>query len=165
MNDMVRKHLPAFSLIEIMVVTAIISIASAIIMVQLSASRATQYVSSAATEVEATVRGAQNFALTGAQKQPGTKPCRFRVTWEGSTYSVWYHYKDNADACTQSMQLSSRVLSDGVAFDGDGNFEFTLPHAVLGSDQQIILTKGDVSQAVCLYTSGNILSVVGSECP
>lgn len=164
MNLFFRSHLRAYSLIELLVVVAIIGIATTIMMVDWSGSRTTRSLENAGKEVEAVVRGAQNFALTGVQSLPNTRPCGFRVEWGASTYDVLYRYR-NGDDCTESSPVGSYTLSGGVVFSGSGSFDFGLPHATLGADQHMILVKNGQSQSVCVYTNGRILSVAGSTCP
>lgn len=160
-----RNHLRAYSLIELLVVVAIIGSASTIMLVDWSGSRTTRSLENAGKEVEAVVRGAQNFALTGVQSLPNTRPCGFRVDWGGSAYSVTYLASAGGRCDPQSPTVGSYTLSSGVVFSGSGSFDFGLPHATLGADQHMIFVKNGQSQSVCVYTNGRILSVAGSTCP
>lgn len=165
MKRTMKKNLVALTLIEMLVVVAIIGITSSIVLVDWSGNRTVRYLDNAAQEVEGVVRSAQNSALTGAQGVVGTQPCRFRVSWGGSTYSILYYYKDGSGMCNQTSPLGSYTLTSGVTFSSVGNFEFTVPHATVSANQTILLTKLGVRHVVCVYTSGRVDHVAGATCP
>lgn len=157
--------LRAFTLLELLIVVAILGIISSILLVDSSGYRTTQHLDSAGREVEAVIRGAQNAALAGVQVAAADKPCGFRVTWGGSAYSVTYRYKDGAGACNQSSVFSTHALANGVSFSNAGNFEFVLPYGAVTANQTILLSKLAVFQAVCTYMDGRIITRSGNTCP
>lgn len=160
--------LPAFTLIEVMVVMAIIAIFSVIILIDWSGGRTAQQLDTASREVEAVIREAQNYALTGFQGGiSGSEPCQFRVNWTGTSYNITYRYKNAGGVCDAATDTIIRpyTLKNGVTFSGGGGFYFSLPHAgVPGGNQTIVLTKATIFRAVCV-SSGLISVRVGSTCP
>lgn len=164
------KNFKAFTLIEALIVVAIIAIVTAIILVSYSNSRTAQQLESAAREVEAAVREAQSYALTGYQGVVATDPCRFEVAWSGSTYSVTYWYKDTNDNCNRSLVLGSYAVRNGVAFTSGGSFYYTPPYATASfagtnASQAVVLTQSSSWQVVCVYANGLINNRTGASCP
>lgn len=167
MTFKIKKSLSAFTIIEMVVVLAIIGIITVIMLRDWSGGRTTQQLDSAGREVEAVVREAQNYALTGSQGVPGTEPCQFQITWGGAGYTTIYWYKNAAGACNQQLAgFRSYTLKNGVTFSAGGSFSFSLPHAgVVGGSQTILLTKSGASQVVCVSASGLISTQSGANCP
>lgn len=169
------KTLKAFTLIEILIVIAIIMIMSAVILTNYSSSRSAEQLESAAREVEAAVREAQSYALTGYQGVVGTDPCRFQVTWSGSSYSVTYWYKNSVtDACDRSLVLGSYAVRNGVTFNSGSNFYYTPPYATAvfspppppPTGLPIVLRQASTYHTVCVYARGVINNRTGqSTCP
>ena len=162
-----KENLFAFTLIELLVVVAIIGITSSIVLVEWSSGRIEKQLESSAREVEAVVREAQNFSLTGYQAVAGAgnEPCAFKVTWGGSVYSLTYFYGSGTD-CDQSLVLQSHTLQNGVTFSGGANFDFQLPHgSFVGATKVITLTKSGSTHTVCVYANGLINNISGAACP
>lgn len=158
----------AFTLIEVLVVLAILSIMSSVLLFDYSSGRVTQELEGTAREVASAFREAQNYALTGYQGVASTNPCRFVVAWSGSAYTTTYWYKDGSGACTLSTVLRSYTLGSGVVFSGTGNFYFTLPHASVsfaGASLPVALSKAGSNYVVCTYQSGLINHFSGTTCP
>lgn len=170
-----KHHLRAFTLIEALVTLAIISIMSVILLVGLSNSRTTQQLESAAREVEAAIREAQNYALTGYQDVANSDPCRFQILSTAGTpnYSIIYFYKDSNDACNRQDTIASYSLRNGVVFSAVSNFYYTLPYAKASFDSTdgtvekstILLTLSGASHVVCVYDNGLINNRSGTSCP
>lgn len=162
-----KQFLSAFTLIEVLVVTALISIMSAILLVDFGSGRITQQLEGSARVVVSAVREAQNFALTGHQGVAGTDPCAYEVAWSGTTYTLTYEYKDGAGVCSQSQLLNTSTLADGISFLGaSGNVSFAPPHAVMtpATTATIVLSKAGSDHAVCVCSSGLINNTVGNSC-
>ncbi len=156
----------AFTLIEVLIVVAILGITASVVFTNSSGSRTTQYLDNAGREVEAVVRRAQNAALTGVQVTASDKPCGYRVNWAaGSAYSITYRYKNGSGVCNQSSTLSAHALLNGVVFDNSGTVEFTLPHGTVAAPATIRLARQGVFQMVCVSATGRIVTVSGSVCP
>lgn len=158
----------AFTLIEIMIVLTILGILSSMLLADFSGSRVNQELEGAAREVAGAFREAQNYALTGYQGVANTDPCRFDVSWGGSTYTITYLYKDGAGVCGTPTVIRSYTLRSGAVFSGAGSYNFTLPHAVMsfgGVSLPVIVTKASHSYVVCSYSSGLINHYIGASCP
>lgn len=162
-----HDNLRAFTLIEVVVVMAIISIMTGVIMVSFGSGRTQKELETNAREFASVVREAQNYALTGREAIADTTPCSFGIAWSGGNYNVSYVYKTGG-ACTQSSIVGSYSLKNGVTFDNAGSFNFSLPHASLSfasGSRPAVLTKQSLSHVVCTYAEGRVLDQPGSACP
>jgi prepilin-type N-terminal cleavage/methylation domain-containing protein len=165
-----QTTIAAYTLIEVMIVLTLIGISSAIVFTGWSNGRVEQQLDSAGREVEAAIREAQNYALTGLQGVAGTEPCQFLVDWTGaaSTYRITYRSKNAGGVCDAATDTVIRpyVLKNGVTFSAGGNFSFSLPHAIVGGGPQtIVLTKAGSNQVVCVKVNGQIQTSAGVMCP
>lgn len=162
----------AFTLIEVLVAISILGILSTIILVNASGTRVTQDLEAGTREMVSFFRGVQNRALTGEQVGANTIPCRFEVTWDGASYSVIYHSKDNNGACVNTATIQSYTLRNGVVFSSPGNVRFTLPHAdvfdtagPVAVSKAVTLSKAGATYSVCIYKEGLINQIIGNTCP
>lgn len=167
----IQNNLKAFTLIEALITVAIISIATAVMLVNYSNTQATQRLESSAREVEAAVREIQGYALTGYQDVAGSDPCRFEISWTAGspTYNLNYYYKDqNTDACGPQSPIATYSLRNGVTFGSTGSFYFIPPWAVIypqGSNKTIMLNLSGSSHVVCIdEKSGRIDNWSGGSC-
>jgi type II secretion system protein H len=160
-----KKTRAGFTLIEVMIVVAIIGITSAAVFVSLSASRSTRGLDRASREVMASLREAQNYALSGRSANISDNNTYFGLQISSATdYSV----------TSSTSTISSYTLKDGVTFSsGATTIEFTLPRgdvrqggAPLAGSYRISLTKGGSSLYVCLYPTGRMVeNGPNSTCP
>lgn len=165
-----KKNLRAFTLIEVMVVVAIISIMAVIVIIPLGSGRIKRELEANAREFVGVVREAQNYALTGKQAVAGTDPCSFRVNWGGSNYTLTYWYKNVSGTCNQTFQMATYTLKNGVTFSNTSNLYFTLPHADLtfgapGPSIGATFIKQSSSHIACVYADGRISDQPGAICP
>jgi prepilin-type N-terminal cleavage/methylation domain-containing protein len=162
-----EKNLRGFTLIEIIIVVAIISIMAGLIIVPLGTSRVKKELETNAREFVGVVREAQNYALTGKQIG-GNTACAFYVIWTTpSTYSLKYTPSGSCGATPTN--IVSYSLKNGVTFSTGGSFNFALPHATLSfssGSQATVFKKGTISHVVCTYADGHISDRPGSTtCP
>ncbi len=151
-----KKTRAGFTLIEVMIVVAIIGITSATVFVSLSTSRSTRGLDRASREVLAALREAQNYALSGRSATISENNTYFGLQISSATtYSV----------VSSTSTIGSYSLKDGVAFtSGNTTIEFTLPRGevrqgggpLVGS-YRISVAKGGSSLYVCLYPTGRIV--------
>ncbi len=163
-----KNNSRAFTLIEVVVVMAIISIMTGVVIVSFGSGRVQRELETNAREFASIVREAQNYALTGRQAIAGTTPCSFGISWSGANYNISYIYRIGTGACTQTSLVNSYVLKNGVAFGNSGSFNFSLPHASLSfasGSSPAVLTKQSISHIVCTYAEGRIVDRPGSVCP
>lgn len=160
-----KNNAYGFTLIEAMVVIAIVSIMTGAVIASLGNGRVKRELETNAREFASVIREAQNNALTGKSAIAGTTPCGYQINWTaGSSYAMTYLYKSGA-ACDQSSPVASYVLKNGVSFSASGFFGFSLPHADLSGSSSAVLGKRSDSHAVCVYADGRILNQSGSSCP
>jgi len=156
MKNRNKNFLKAYTLLEVLVVMAIIGITSSILLVDFSSGRAAEEVENVSREVLAVFRETQNNALSGYQVVEDTRPCRFQISWSEAAYTVTYWYRDGAGDCTQSSVMGSYALRNGVRFSAADNFSFDLPRAGVSfseSSKGAVLAKNDATYVVCTYTS------------
>jgi prepilin-type N-terminal cleavage/methylation domain-containing protein len=135
---METKTKKGFTLLELMVVIAIMSIMSTLVIVSLAKSKNDRDVEAAGREVAAALREAQNDALTG---KSGTNqyPCSvtFQVTGGGSGYRLLYNYNSSpgqSDCGAAFQWIYNKALSSGVSISpGSGNTVFSVPHGTFSS--------------------------------
>ncbi|MFZ3031732.1 MAG: prepilin-type N-terminal cleavage/methylation domain-containing protein [Candidatus Moraniibacteriota bacterium] len=178
-----RQRQRAFTLIEILIVIAIITIFATVILIDSSQGRVRRETENAGREMESAMRVAQNYALTGRKVVddaiPTTAlPCYFMVRWDGglSSYAITYIYKNtSSDACSPSgpsFVLATYALKSGVTFNTTGSFYFSLPHAnifdgsgAITTSKGVIMEKVGIRQIACIYAGGRIERASGSTCP
>ena len=154
----------AVTFIELVIIVAIIGIMTSVLLVSTSGSRTDKALEAAAREVTATIREAQNYALTG--KGAGAGCNTYVFTYGAGAYSV-----SNGVACSVN---SSYALKNGVTFQNPGllSFSFAVPHGaisgiVFGTPRDIILDKSSKVIHVCVYSSGKIIEtdIGAAGCP
>lgn len=153
-----------FTLIEVMVVMAIISIMAGIIISSLGSGRAERELETNAREFASVVREAQNYALTGRQFVANTDPCAFQVDWSGSSYTLKYRYLDASRNCTQTSDILSYTLKNGVVFDNSSTVQFNVPHAVnaISGSENATFEKSSTYHRVCMYEDGRVTDYAGN---
>lgn len=162
------KNSAGFTLIEVLIAMAIMGIMAGIIAVSLGNGRIERELEANAREFTGVVREAQNYALTGKQAIVGTDPCRFRISWSGSSYTLTYWFKDTGEVCNQNSVMATYTLKNGVVFSNADAFYFTLPHATLdfaAVSKEVILNKQSINHVVCVYATGRISDQLGIICP
>lgn len=150
-----------FSLIEVLVVAAIIGIVTAIVIVGLTNHKDQKDAENAALVAAAKVREAQSAALTGRQYLSNTIPCSYRVAWGSSNITNSYIYKDGSDNCTQSTVMTTSVLPGGASFSDSGTIDFVLPHGAIASAYILDIQKNAAARVVCVSMDG-LVEVHGS---
>lgn len=180
-HDALTTSRRGFTLIEVIIVIAIISIVSSTILVSLASGRASRETERWGHTFAASVRQAQSYALTGRVANLTEENCYFaiRVT-DVSTYSVVNYYRAGGN-CDNVQVLETNTLTNGVQFTGVASYPkvyaFQLPRAAvytgtsgalapLGSTDIIGFTKAGTTRSVCLYPSGRVEEIgAGAVCP
>lgn len=152
-------HEPAnvrgFTLIEVLIVVAIIGIVSAMILVTFSGQRQTRNTERAAREVMAALREAQNYALSGRAGVISENNTYYGVTFTvGAAYSV----------VSSSGTIASYSLKNGIVASAASSVRFMLPRgevyiggAALSGSHRITLVNGASSRYICVYSTGRII--------
>lgn len=154
-------RLVGFTLVELTIVMGIISVMAVITLVGLNASREERMVQAASLQVAASLREAQNYALTGQTPAITTKNCWFGVEFPSATsYRTVRQAKDGSGNCTGTpVVLGTFPLTNNVTVAPTGTtVGFDLPRgtARFNSTLGITLTRGSISYRICVYPSGRI---------
>ncbi|MFA4817981.1 MAG: type II secretion system protein [Parcubacteria group bacterium] len=151
----------AFSLIELLVVVAIIGIMTTVALVSMQKNKTQKEVEVAARAVAAAVREAQNNALTGKN-----------VTTPGCSYTFAYGTGPcvgNTKYCISGCSTVQYVLQNGVTFLGSGKFDFAIPFGGISGlspdPLAIVLQKNSINYVVCVNSTGDVSDCAGSACP
>jgi len=150
------------TLSELLVAMAIASILASISLVYSGNQREIKALETAAREVSAAIREAQNYALTGKNAGPGCNSYTFSYT--NSNYSVNNNCNINY----------TYTLKNGVTFSNStlDSIHFSVPHGTVSgtgfnNNLKIIeLSKNNKKIKVCVYLSGKIVETnIGGSCP
>lgn len=159
-----RIRTPGFTLIEVVIVIAIIGITSALVLVTLSGQRQARNLERAAREVMATLREAQNYALSGRAGAINENNTYYGVNINaGVSYSV----------VSSSGTIGSYTLKNGATFTSASLVRFLLPRGdvyiggtALSGSHRISLTNAGLNRHLCVYSTGRILdNGTSGTCP
>jgi prepilin-type N-terminal cleavage/methylation domain-containing protein len=161
-----------FTLIEVVVVVAIIAIMSAVIFSSVSSGRSQSAVDAATRTLVNSIRELQQYALTGKQIVANSDPCLYQIAWTSGSanYTTTYFYKNGSGTCNQTRDIATYTLPGGVLFSGTGSLGFTLPYGKpnigTASVALPVIKAGSVSGVTCVYRDGLVKSEVGTvSCP
>jgi len=181
-----------FSLMELMVVIAIIGIMTSVTLVYIGGERQEEKLEAASRLVTGSIREAQNNALTGRKidiDNNGTTDvmCGFGVKAvnDGDTsYELFYNplssYPGGCEVAdkiyVQGVSASQTVnLQEGIEFESNGSKDiyFTLPHANMyidgleGSQEDIeVVDPNNTIHYICINQSGHVTeNGTDSNCP
>jgi len=160
------KNRSGVTLIELLIVIALIGIMSAVTIAFLGSGKNQKELESSAREVVAALREAQNLALTGKIMGTNTFPCSyvFQAVSGGSGYSINYTYHGSGQDCGSSSNevYAAYVLKNGVKFSTAQDVTFSVPHATLSSNYLFVINKGADNFSVCLCATGKIVEQNGN---
>lgn len=144
-----------FTLIELMIVVAIIGILSTASLIMLSDGRDQKAVDLVARQVASTMRMTQNYAVSGRIFQSNKIPCKYIFTTSAAagTYSILYtHRSVNGGACGLPETVVTYPVSDNVTITNT-SVDFQLPRGDASSNLTVGLSRGSASNAVRLVGS------------
>ncbi len=165
------RKIKGFTLIEMVVVIAIIGITSALIITSLTSTRSTRETERAIHTLAATLREAQNYALTGRSTSVSQENCFYAVRLISSSQYALVNYFRSGGNCNSYNTISTLTMPNGTTISGVASFPmifaFSLPRAEvysatsgalasLGMAQLIGATKGSQTHYLCLYPTGRV---------
>ncbi|MFA9262747.1 MAG: Tfp pilus assembly protein FimT/FimU [Undibacterium sp.] len=171
-----------FTLAEVLIVVAIIAIATAFMLVSVTTQRGARGVDRAAREVASALREAQGYAITG-RSTSGEDNCwiGIDIAAAGGNYTVMNTYRTGATCATNSNgTIASYSLKDGVTFtSAPERLTFSIPRGEVyylsgglmtllapGASWIIGVTKNGATEYVCVYSTGRIIeNRTSSTCP
>jgi len=159
------KNRSGVTLVELLIVVALIGIMSAITIAFLGSGKNQKELESSAREVVAALREAQNLALTGKIMGTNEFPCSyvFQAVSGGSGYSINYNYCISGGDCTSTIlkEYAAYVLKNGVKFSTAQDITFSVPHGTLDSNYLFVINKGADNFSVCFCATGKIVEQSG----
>lgn len=159
-----------FTLVELLISAAIIGLLSSAVLVALHGSQIAKEAEGDARTVAATLREAQNYALTGRSILPASagKPCMFRVRAEAGSASILVEQANvgAGDVCDGAFTVGEEIaLSTNGTFASRSVVMFPVPRAepmTEGGSELIdtfvdfaVANRGKVAHA-CAYPLGRI---------
>lgn len=151
-----------FSIIELMIVMAIILIMTTVLFVNRGNSRAQNDVDAATRLVAAQIRALQNESLTGKRIKDGTimKNANQHIFTVNSSDLITYNisYKDSSGGSINAGTQSFNLTKKRVKFDSAVSFYFESPRGDVASKQDIVLKSNDdsVTRHICVSVNGNV---------
>ena len=147
------------TLIELIVVMAILGIMASITTISFGSSRDKRAVETNARQFAAVVRLAQNYALSG-KRAPGvtTPTCGYQVSNNGSAYFIKALKIGASGACDADPVISeSYTLNQGVAMTiATDVVSFEIPYGKKSGASSFTFSKGASSHYVCINTKGEV---------
>lgn len=159
-----------FTLIEVLVVIAIIGIATATFLVSFTNLRQQRNLELASQEVVSALRTAQNYALAGQAVGAIKNNCSFgfQAGAGGSAYSFIHTFGDCITGPTNTNTIGTSSLRSGITFAGAVTTNFLLPRGEVASAGtvtiQIQSTNGVASSNVCVTKNGRIYVSGSNPC-
>lgn len=167
-----------FSLVELLIVMAIMVIMAGVLLVSRSESRPVYDVEAGARQVAAQLRVLQNEALSG--KMIGNViACEMRFNTNPGdatkSYKTGYYCANTLiPNSEQKFLIGKNATNKSVSLAGDYYVKFTPPQAtilsdlpVIGAARAISITSADGTKTslVCVYDTGRILETKDAVCP
>ncbi len=142
------RYKKGVTLIELLIVIAIIGIMSAVFMTMLSKSTRTQKeLEVEARKVLAVMEETRNLSLTGKNADSGCSNI-FTATVGTSNYGI------------SGCNTVNYTLENGITFNSGGSFSFNVPHGDISSGSSfpidINLQKNGKNYHICIYETGKI---------
>lgn len=158
-----NKNKKGFSLLELMTVTGMLAILIAVALNFIGSNKSQVELESAANEIVAALREAQNYSLTGKKVNDDCTIYTFETVNGTNRYSITGYYNDSSGSlqpCGFNMTYS---LTTNIMFNGQNNISFTAPHGDTGNIV-IPLSKNGNNYYVCVNSGGLITKGSNNGC-
>jgi len=155
------------TLIELIVVMAILGIMASITTISFGSSRDKRAVETNARQFAAVVRLAQNYALSGKQAPGVIITCGYQVSNNGSAYFIKALKIGASGACDEDLVISELyTLNQGVAMTiATDVVSFEIPYGKKSGASSFTFSKGASSHYVCINTKGEVKDSPTAGCP
>ena len=162
----IRNSKKAFTLIELLIVIAIIGIMSSVVFVSMQNSKTETELKVAAREVAAAIREAQNNALTGKMID-GNLAEAFEINTTSGSGKYQMTCWTRVNGIPKKLVVYSKNIKEGLIIEGSSGVQFIVPYgnsSNIGSFQ--IQSNNGKFIWVCVSKSGNITETeIGKSCP
>ncbi len=168
-----EKDLSGFTLIEVLIVIAIIGIMASVILVFIGQSKHSTQLETAANEVVAGLRRIQNYSLVGKAIKDNCSDYAFETTNGSTQFSIKNGIFSSGGAGGNSFDPDSCELSQvfnlkgGVTFGDDYLIAFRAPFAdvlgLSGTKEDIVLSKNGQQYHICI-TSVGVITMQKNPC-
>jgi len=155
------------TLIEMVVVIAILGITASVTMISFGTSRNKNLVEINARELATVIRTAQNYTLSGRQSGTGTT-CGYEVRSISATqYQMNFYHVEPGGTCVSDGILDTYTLKQNVEFTESsvGIFvSFRMPYGDVSANATFDLSKDGSHHYVCVTDNGEIRDSTAPTC-
>ncbi|NTV40937.1 MAG: type II secretion system protein [Candidatus Moranbacteria bacterium] len=155
-----------FTLIELVIVVAIVTIMTGVSLTNVSRNKEAKEVEIAASQVASALRSLQNDAVNG-KVLTGSSVCRSTlnlVNGEKKYGTSYFSCSSGAQVGAENIFYLSSKKENGIVTSSAASFSFTAPRGDVSSSGFVRLTAGANTYYVCVESSGNIYTQKAS-CP
>lgn len=148
-----------FSIVELMIVVAIIGIMSTVVMVSFNSPKSGVRLKAAQSEFVSAIKLAQSYALQGKIPPNGDKASAYGVSFTNNTKSYVIFYTDSdGDRTLESYSLADKNVTLASSVGGGGRFLFSVPDGNFsGSAATVTLTYNGTTRQIQISSGGAIV--------
>lgn len=160
------KNKNGFTMIELMIVMAIIGIMSAVIFVNMANVGTNNNLKLAGRQLSSALHLTQSYALTGKQKDPDKYPCAFKFSTKeidgGFYYEIQYIFREVNEECGDKADFEpfeGPIKFNKVASLTENSVTFNVPHATYSAPEpetEFIFSEKGKTYKVTVFSSGVI---------
>ncbi len=165
-----KKYLRGYTLVEMVVVIAIVGVVSTFLVASFVGSQATWALDASSRELTAILRQAENSAATGRYIDASKVPCLYGVDKASTNqYVLYYKYRTGTDCTSVSARVNimTYTLRGGATFQSFASpIEYSLPRGDLNGNTVITLADAPAASLnVCISQSGMVVGGITQVCP